>query len=187
MKDKVNNKNGSVLLVLIIVIAVITTLGSTSLNIAITHFQIKKSYSDYKDAFYMSESGLSCAYINAYELTCEAAAQSLSKADEYLSEYPDDEVGASNIFKNNYKSIITSMVNSKISSGLNPQIRILNNGTLNFANELLKIRVTSKYITESGIEKLTAADIIISVPDYIKTKSNITDFSSLIIQNNYDL
>lgn len=187
MKKKVIDESGSTLVLLMIIIATIILMGTSLLNITMSQFKIRKSNSDIKRAFYISETGLNNAYLRVYDLICEAAEGSVNKADEYLITKPDDLEGSSNLFKSNYKLYITNNISSRVYDNSNPYIDIVNETGLSFINEKLIVKVNSKYLSESGIEKSTAAEIIISVPDYIETKANLTDFTTLIQFINFNL
>lgn len=183
---KMKNDKGSILILLTIILAVITVLGFTCLNITFTQYQIRKSNSAVKKAFYLSENGLNYAYLRVYELVSEAAADSVNKADEFLLTEPDDTEGASDLFYNNYKLYIIRNAVNRINSSSNPNIVVSNYRGL-FIGGKLTIRVSSKYLSESGIVKITSADIIVLIPDYQKTKSGAINFSSLLYFNNFDL
>jgi hypothetical protein len=49
------------------------------------------------------------------------------------------------------------------------------------------VKVKSKYLSESGIEKSSAADIIISIPNYNDTKAGTINYFSLICFGRFDL
>lgn len=181
------NNKGSVLILLTIILAVITVLGFTSMHITLTQYQIRKSNSAVKKAFYLSENGLNHAYLQVFDIICEAASDSVNKSDEFLMAEPGDFDGASDLFYSNYKLYIVSNAVNRVCSSSNPQIKISNRSGLMFINGKLTIRVSSRYLSESGIKKITAADIIILIPDYEKTKSGATDFTSLLYFNNFDL
>jgi len=179
------NNKGSVLVLLTIIIAVITVLGFTCLNISLTQYQIRKSNSAVKKAFYLSENGLNYAYLQVFELLCEAIADSVDKADELLLAEPGDDEAAE-LFYNNYRLYIISNAANRVNSNSNPRIEVLNCSRVSVDGKLA-IRVSSKYISESGILKVTSADIIILIPDYQKTKSGAIDFTSLLYFNNFNL
>ena len=185
LKNKKLNKYGSTLFLIVIIIAAITLLGTSLLTITTSQYKIRKSNSEIKKAFYMSESGLNSAYLNVYDLICEACDDSLDKADKYLFFYQEDLSGAENLFKNNYKQYIINRVASKVYSSNNPATKVVNESLLIF-NESLVIRISSKYVTDFGIEKSTSADIIVTIPDYLIIKSNEIDISSLLYLDNFD-
>ncbi len=181
------NNKGSVLVLLTIIITIITILGFTSLHVTLTQYQIRKSNSAVKKAFYLSENGLNYAYLQVFHLICEAASDSINKADEFLSEESGDIARASDLFYSNYKLYIVSNAVNRICVRSNPQIEISNRSGLVFVNGKLTIRISSKYLSESGILKVTSADIIILIPDYEKVKSGAIDFTSLLYFNNFNL
>lgn len=186
MKNNMINNNGSVLILLVVIIAVITTLGITSLNIAMSQYQVKKTNSGVKKAFYLSEGGLNYAYSQSYDLIVEAAADSLRKSDEYILENQEDVQGASNVFYDNYRQCIRSKIKQKIFNNANPYVEVINS-TFKFIDGELIVQVSSKYLIESGIEKTTYAIISILIPDYLKTKAGLIDFKQLISYKNFDL
>lgn len=169
-----------------IILGVIMMLGFTCLHITSTQYQIRKSNSEVKKAFYMSESGLNYAYVQVYELICEAAADSVDKADEFLLSYYDDSEGAANLFYNSYKMNVSRNVYNRVKLSSNPVVKVIACSGL-FMGGKLTVRISSKYISDSGIVRSTFADIIILVPDYQKTKTGAIDFTSLLYFNNFDL
>lgn len=186
MKNLVNNK-GSSLILLIIIISFTTVLGICMLNISLNHFKIKKSNNELKKAFYLAEDGLNKAYLRVYDLICEASINSTEIADEYLVSYPEDYLGAANIFKNNYKIYVLSNIKTRVYLDSNPYTHVVNNLGLAFIYDKLTIKVNSKYVTNSGIEKNIASNITISVPDYSMVKANEIELISLICFSGFDL
>lgn len=187
MKIKIFNENGSTLVLLVIIIGVIILIGTSLLNITVSQYKIKKSNSEIKRAFYIAEYGLNDAYLRVYDLIYEAAENSVSKADEYLLTYPDDLNGASLLFKNNYKLYILNNAVNTVYDNKNPTTSVTNKVGLAFISDKLTIKVNSKFILESGIEKIISADIVISVPDYTETKNELTDFILLLQLKNFNL
>ncbi|WMJ76663.1 MULTISPECIES: hypothetical protein [unclassified Sedimentibacter] len=187
MKNKVIENRGSALVLIIIVTAVITTLGLTCLSISMGQFRIRKSNSEHKRALYKSEGGLDYAYEEIYDLICSAVEDSISKSDEYLLAEPGDIYGASDVFKNNFKQVVDCRIVHEVENCFNAQISVLNGSRLMFVNDELIARVSSKYISESGIIKITSADIIVYVPDYLDIISNTADISDLLHITNFDM
>ncbi len=186
MKRKVTNEEeGSTLVLLVMIIAAVILMGTSLLNITMSELNIKQFNSEIKRAFYISESGLNNAYLRLYDLICEASGYSLNKADEYLLSVPGDIAGASNLFEDSYKLYIINNINEGVYDGGNPHTDMTNKGKLSFLEGMLTVKVNSKYVSESGIEGNTNADIIIMVPDYSKTKTGMTDFTSLIKFNGF--
>lgn len=184
---RLSSNKGSILVLTIIIIAVITALGASVLNITMNHLQIKKSNSELKKCFYLSEDGLNNAYLRVYDLIYEASEDSLDVAEEYLKLHPDDVSGASNVFVNNYKLHIINNVISRIRDNSNPNTEVINTGVLTFIQNKLKVRVTSRYISNTKVEKFTSADIIILVPKYSDIVEGKTDNKALIYMDNFDL
>lgn len=187
MKRKILNKMGSTLILAVIIIALITVLGMSILNISMNHYKIKKSNTEVKKAFYNSEDGLNRAYLRIFDLICEASENSVEKADEYLELHSDDYSGASNIFINNYKLYILSYIINRVYNTDNPYTEVVNKSSLMFVNDELTVKIKSKYLSETGIEKSSAADIIISMPDYIDIKAGTINYVSLICFGRFDL
>ncbi|MGD9567344.1 MAG: hypothetical protein AB7V48_03310 [Sedimentibacter sp.] len=187
MINELRNKHGSTLVLLVIIIASLILLGTLLLSITVSQYKIRKSNSDVKRAFYISENGLNEAYLRVLDLMCEAADESIIKADEYISAMPDDLIGASVLFKNNYKQCILNNIVNTIYDNSNPYTDVTNNVGLAFISGKLTVKISSKYITKSGIEKTTSVDIVISVPEYVETKNNLIDFTALLMFNNFSL
>lgn len=181
------NENGSTLVLLILIMAAIILMGTSLLNITMSQFQIRKFNSEIKQASYLSEDGLNHAYLRVYDLICEAAENSVNRADEYLLTMPGDMVGATNLFNSSYKSYIINNVLSRVYSNSNPYTDITNKSGMIFVGEELKVNISSNYISETGLEKKIIADIIILVPDYLETKLGQTDFTMLLYLINFNI
>lgn len=180
LKKKLLNENGSTLVLLVIVIAVIILMGASLLNITMSQYKIRQSNSEVKRAFYMSETGLNDAYLRVYDLICEASEHSVNKADEYLFNMPEDFNGASLLFKSSYKQYIISNAINIVHYSHNPYTDVVNNVGLAFISENLTLKINSKYILASGIEKISTATIVVSVPDYFEAKDGLVDFMQLV-------
>lgn len=191
MKNKVfhklKNKDGSTLLLMIMVIAAVIMLGTTLLSITMSQYQIRKSNSDVKRAFYLSETGLNESYLRAYELIQDGSADALSKAEEYLIINPEEIEEVKNIFKNNYKQYVIKNAKIYINSSSNPTLTLVNADSLLFKNDKLNMRISSKYISTKGIEKTIAADVIVSIPDFIEASTGGIEFFTLLDMINFDL
>jgi hypothetical protein len=187
MKKKKLNEVGSTLVLVVIIMALTTVLGTSILNITMNQYKIIKSNSEIKKSFYVSEDGLNKAYLRVLDLIVEASADSVVKADEYLNDSLDDYSGASDIFKNNYQIYILSNMVNRVNHNDNPYIEVLNKSNMVFVSGKLTVRIKSKYLSESGIEKSSSADIIILIPDYIDTKAGTINYFSLICFGRFDL
>lgn len=186
MKKKVMNEDGSTLVLLVIIVAAVILMGTSLLNITMSQLKVKQSNSEIKRAFYISESGLNSAYLRLYDLICLASIDSVNKADEYISAAPGDIEGASNLFENSYKLYIINNIGGSVYDCGNPHTYIVNKEKLSFIGGMLTVKVNSKYVSESGIERNAAAAIIILVPDYSDTKVGATDFTSLLRFNSFN-
>ena len=187
LKRELLSEDGSTLVLLVIIIAVIIFIGISLLNITMSQYKIRKSNSEVKKALYMSETGLYEAYVRVYDLISEAMDDSESKADEYLLTTPEDISGASLLFKNNYKQYIINNVISTIYDNTNPYTDVTNKVNLTFVSDKLTVKISSKYISNLGIEKITTADIIISVPDYVDIKNGLIDITQLMQFTNFNM
>lgn len=179
MKNK-----GSTLVILVIVIAIVIVLGVSILNISMMQYELKRFNTESKKNFYMSETGLNLAYVDACKLASDAVEDSLDKANEYLLLYPLNEMEAENIFNVNYKSYITANLENSVYRGSNPTVEITNGGTLLFIGDKLTANVKSKYNSEN-IEKTTCVDLIILVPSYYYIKNNSADLLNYVSFDNW--
>lgn len=177
------NNNGSTLILLVIAISVIIILGTSLMNVSMMHYKIKKSNTEMKKSFYMSEKGLNTSFSIAYNLAVESVEDSIEKSNEYLLIYPSNSNEAANIFSNNFKVYILGRIESSINKNDNPKIEIINSDSLVFIDGELSISIKSKYISNDGVEATTLTDLIITVPDY--DSIDTIDFSSLIYFNNW--
>lgn len=168
------DNNGSTLILLVIIISVVITLGTSLMSISIMHYKIKKSNTEIKKSFYMSETGINESFSNAYDLIVEAVGDSIEKAEEYLVIYPLNTSEAANIFDNNFKTFVVGEIEDRINKNSNPKIEIVNSEVLLFINNSITVSIKSKYISNSGVESTTIADLTILVPDY-----NLIDFIDL--------
>ncbi len=147
------------------------------------HYKIKKSNTEIKKSFYMSETGINTSFSNSYDLIVEAVGDSTEKAEEYLLIYPLNTSEAASIFADNFKTFVVREIENRISTNANPQIEIINSEALIFINNALTISIKSKYMSENGYESTTTADLIILVPDYYLIDS--IDISMLISVDNW--
>ena len=178
------NNKGSTLILLIIVMAIIIALGVSVLDITVMQHNVKIFNTEAKQSFYMAETGLNVAYVDAYGLMEEATEDSLEKAEEYLFLFPLNEIEAENIFKENYKLYITANLENCVYKGSNPVVEITNGGTLLFVGDKLTANVKSKYNSEN-IEKTACVDLIILVPGYYEIKNNSADLLNYISFDNW--
>ncbi len=170
----VYEKKGSVMVLVVVIIAAVTVIVSLMLSVAMGQFKIRKSNSELRKAFYLSEDGLNRTYSNIYELICDACEKSLRMADEYLTDNPDDDETAKEVFENSYKRYMLDNI-FRCVSGQNPRTEIANRRNLTFMDGRLTIRVSSIYISESGTEKRTSVDIIVCIPSYAEVRSGISE------------
>lgn len=177
------DKNGSTLILLVIIIAVVITLGTSLISVSMMHYRIKKSNTEIKKSYYLSETGINESFSNAYELIVEAVGDSIEKAEEYLLIYPLNTSEAANIFADNFKIYVVEEIKSRINKNANPKIEIVNLDALLFINNFITVTIKSKYISENGTESTTIADLIIFVPDYYLIDS--IDLSMLISVDNW--
>lgn len=184
VSNKLKNKDGSTLLLMVMIIAAVIMLGTTLLGITMSQYKIRKSNSDIRRAFYLSETGINEAYLDVYDLINIASNHALLKAEEHLSLNSDDITGATDIFKSNYKQYVINNVLNYINNNGNPKIKVVTD-SLKFENEKLIIKVSSKYISSGGVEKTIAADIIISIPDFVEVMSGNMDYFKLLDMTNF--
>ncbi len=84
MKKKLCSKKGSTMVMLVVIIGIVSILGTALLGVTMVNYKIKRANTDIKQSFYLSESGLDKAYAVAYEYVAEA----VRKANEdFLSEF----------------------------------------------------------------------------------------------------
>lgn len=182
---KIYDKKGSAMVLVVIIIAVVTSMAVSLLNITLIQLQIKKSYGEVIKSFYLSEDGLNSTYLKIYNLICRAWEDSLEKAADYLNMNPDDLNGASNTFEKNYKLYIISNAAGCVKSTGNPSVEVLNGERIVFIDDRLTIRVRSKYKSKSKVEKYTVVDIIILIPGYSDTELEDTDFTDFFHFENF--
>ncbi len=179
--------NGSVLVLLVIIISVIMVLGVSLMSTTLLNYQIKKSNVEIKQSFYMSETGLNKAYAEMLLLIKEAADDSISKAEEYLFLNPDDVISAADLYKNNFKLYILSRISTRINDNSNPEIIIINVASLYFIGDSLTVSVQSKYISSNNIEKTTKVDLKIMILNYSEAISETIDYSNYLKFDNYNI
>lgn len=177
--------SGSTLVILVIAISIIIALGISLLSVSMMHFRIKKTNTEIKKAFYMAETGINRAYIDAYDLVMEAVTDSVEKSEEYLLIYPLNSIDAANLFEDNYKVYITGQIANRIKKNSNPYVAVSNAETLFFIDDKLIISIKSKQISENKVEKTISTDLIILVPDYYLMNS--IDLSMLLSFNNWKI
>lgn len=163
------NSRGSILVLLATVMALLSILGATLLNVVLLNYRINKLNTESKKAFYLSENGLNESYIAARKLINEAIAYSLEKVEEEMLLHPLNEEEAKNFFSLNYKQYITVNVRNEISTTTNPAVEIRND-IIEFEDEELSLLLRSTYVSENNVVKVTWAELLIGVPDYILVK-----------------
>lgn len=182
-----NKDKGSILILMVIIIAIIGSISLATLSIAASQYQIKKTNSSIKRAFYLSEDGINTAALRVCDLICRACEDSANKTDEYAELYPDNIAVAEALFKNNYKLYVINRAASTINNSGNPSIKIVNYNDLFFMDEKLTLHVKSTYISDTGIEKSLNADLVILIPSYEDMKAGMLDFSGLFYLSSFDL
>jgi len=160
------NNKGSVAILLVIIMALISALGASLLNVVYGNYQIKMFNKERKRSFYLSEKGLFESYVVIKGLINEAINNSLEKAEEYLEEYPLNEEAAQDIFILNYKQYIISNIQRKLATRANPSVEIRNEENLVFVDEVLCVLLRSTYTSENNVVEITWVDIIITVPEF---------------------
>ena len=159
------NNKGSVLVLLVIVIAIVIALGASLLNVVFTSYDIKRFNTETKQAFYLSENGLNESYVITRFLIEEAIEDSARKTEQYLIEYPLNEEEAKNIFKTNYKQYLTANIKNRINRYDNPSVEVRNSGSLLFIGDILIVSLRSESVFNE-VEKITWVELNIGVPEY---------------------
>lgn len=91
MKKKFNNK-GSTMIMLVMAISIISVLGAAILGITLMNYKIKKTNTDLKYSFYMSESGLDRAYAAAYAIILNSIEEANESAQDKIAEFNHDKL-----------------------------------------------------------------------------------------------
>jgi hypothetical protein len=187
MNKNMNKKDkGSALVLLTIIIALITVMGSAALSLTFSYFQIKKSYSEIRRSFYMSEKGLDAAYSNCHEVIKNAVCYSLPIAEDYLELYPSEMNEAESVFKENYKLYILNHM-SEIKSTYNPSIEISNEDALAFTGESLTADIASCYISEKDVKQSVGYQLVVKVPMLSDVSMSTENFTFLISTENWSI
>ncbi len=97
MKKYFNNK-GSTMILLVMAIAVISLLGTSILGVTMMNLKIKKTNTEIKQSFYLSESGLDKSYSKAYALVQKAVEGGNDKAKTFIDMFRMDNI---EVLKNN--------------------------------------------------------------------------------------
>ncbi|MEL7649818.1 MAG: hypothetical protein AAGU76_17115 [Sedimentibacter sp.] len=163
------NTKGSVLVFMVICSAVIAALGVSILSTAMIQYNIKRTNTEARQAFYMAETGLNEAFSEAYILVIEARNFSKSKAEEYLVSFPEDEAGAESVFSANFKSYILSNFKGRVESSSNPAVAVTNT-VLIFYGDCLTANLRSVFSAEK-IDRKIDAQIVILVPTFSSISS----------------
>ena len=182
--NKMNNR-GSVLVLLVVVVAIVTALGSSLLNIVFANYDIKRFNTESKRAYYLSENGLNESYVRTRCLIKEAIEDSVDKTELYLIEYPLNEEAAKNIFKTNYKQYLTANIKSQINRHGNPSVEIRNLGSLIFISDVLIVSLRSAYVLDE-VEKITWVELNISVPEFDDVNDEVYDVKDYIEFGNWN-
>lgn len=92
MKKKLLSKKGSTMVMLVVAIGVISILGTSVLGVTMMNYKIKKVNSDIKQSFYLSESGLDKAYVNAYNFVATAVDVSNTEAKNFVEQFTPEKL-----------------------------------------------------------------------------------------------
>jgi predicted acyltransferase (DUF342 family) len=176
------NNKGSVLILMVIVIALVIVMGLSVLNTAAKQYEIKKFNIDSKESFYVSETGINEAYVRTCDLMDESIEAALQVADDYLAINPSDLVEAENIYRENYMTHLRANIYNRIETEINPSIKIWNENLLFIDNEL-RLILKSSYMHENNVYKISGADFVICVPDYDEVSTTYDVRNYIRIQN----
>ncbi|WP_326908284.1 hypothetical protein [Sedimentibacter sp. MB31-C6] len=183
----IKNDKGSTLILLVIIISLISVTGLSIMSVTMTQYEIRKSNSEIKRTFYMSENGLNYAYVDIYYLIETTIEESEKTADDFINENPSNQIEGENIFYNNFKKNIINKIVKKNYNYPNTYIEVTNKDILAFDNNRLLVKVSSKYISGRGIEKIISADFIIVVPSFYEVKSNDLKLLDLLSIDNWQI
>lgn len=155
------NNKGFTMILLVVVIALIISLSSGLLNHLLKHYNIKVYNTESKQAFYMAETALNEAYVEACILIDESIIHGKDLASAYLDINPSDKSGAASLFITSYKANIRNNIKDRLDRGGNPSIDLRELKT----NDVLTafLRASSIY---GNVEELVWVDLIIRVPDF---------------------
>lgn len=97
MKNKIKNKSGSTMILLVMAVAIISLLGTSVLGVTMMNLKIKKANTDIKKSFYMSESGLDKAYDKMYGFVLEAVKNGNDEVQLFSNDLNDEFERLSNL------------------------------------------------------------------------------------------
>ena len=177
------DSKGSVLILLVIVLALLSVLATTLVNVVYTNYTIRSLNIESKRAFYLSENELNESYVVAKKLIDEAIEDSIEKAEDYIFEYPSNSEEAEIIFANNYKQYIAVNIRNRISD-CNPSVEVRNGGLV-FVDETLNVLLRSTYARENNVVKITWLELIIGVPNYDNVKNGSYELEDYIKFGNW--
>ena len=106
MKKHFNNNKGSTLVLLVMAIAVISLLGTSILGVTMMNLKIKKTNTEIKQSFYLSESGLDKTYDKTYKFVVDAYMLGNNLAQEFINDVTGEFVYLNNSKPENPASII---------------------------------------------------------------------------------
>lgn len=92
MINKLKDNKGSTLVMLVMAVAIISLLGTSILGVTMMNYKIKKTNSEIKYSFYMSESGLDRAYAEAYSVILKAVDEANKASQEKINEFDIDKL-----------------------------------------------------------------------------------------------
>lgn len=185
-ENKELNNKGSTLILLVIILALLTTMGSFLLVTASAYYEIKISNSELKKSFYKSETGINLAYVITLELVKVAVNNSIDKAEDFLILNPGKLDEAKNIFTENYKLIILGQLENRLKSDLdNPSVNIMD--PMVFVGESLTVTLESVYISDINVEKAILSNLVIKIPIYDEVIKDDVDFSNLVSLNTWEI
>lgn len=86
VKKIIGNNEGSTLILLVMAIAIISLLGTSILGVTMMNLKIKKTNTNIKQTFYLSESGLDNTYDKAHDLVAEAVNYGNNQAQSFIND-----------------------------------------------------------------------------------------------------
>lgn len=170
---------GSTLVLLLIVIALISLLAASLINILFANYDIKRFNTEDKRAFYLSENGLNESYIITRKLIDEAIVDSSRKAEEYIFEFPLKEEEANDIFIINCQQYIIANIKNRINSHRNPSVEVR---SLKVDKDMLNINILlrSTYVSEKNLVKITWLELIAILPEFDHIRDGRYDIGDYI-------
>lgn len=192
---KLNNNKGFTLILVLLVIAILSILGTTLIGMTIANYKMKLVNTKAKQSFYLSEAGLEESYAKVYNLINDSLVVANSSVEDFLDDFSYeqeiqneldgidslyiDENGQidedylqdkmNHVFKLEFESNIKGLIKDTIENTDEYHKEYDSIEVLEsspkFKNEIMELTIKSTYSVDD-VKRKSQVDLVITTPDY---------------------